>query len=67
MKKIVASKFIVTQNFLDKHKIDTLISGSDYKKRKFKNKNINFQRTKSISSSLLRKKASKIYLNNNEK
>ena len=67
VKKIVASKFIVTQNFLDKHKIDTLISGSDYKKWKFKTKTINFQRTKSISSSLLRKKASKIYSNNNEK
>ena len=63
VKKVVPSNWLITQKFLDKHKIDILISGGDYKKRKFKTKTINFNRTKFISSSILRKKASKI-LNN---
>lgn len=60
VKKVVPSDWLITQKFLDKHKIDTLVSGSDYKKRKFKTKTINFNRTKSISSTMLRKKAAKI-------
>ena len=63
VKKVVPSNWLITQKFLDKYKIDILISGGDYKKRKFKTKTINFNRTKFISSSILRKKASKI-LNN---
>ena len=59
VKKVVPSNWLITQKFLDKHKIDILISGSDYKKRKFKTKTINFNRTKFISSSILRKKAAK--------
>ena len=60
VKKVIPSDFIIKQEFLDKHKIDILISGSDYKNRKFKTKSINFNRTKSISSTTLRKKAAKI-------
>ena len=67
VKKVIPSDFIIKQKFLDKHKIDILISGSDYKKRKFKTKSINFNRTKSISSTMIRKKAAKIFLNNYEK
>ena len=63
VKKVVPSNWLITQKFLDKHKIDILISGGDYKKRKFKTKTINFDRTKFISSTILRKKATKI-LNN---
>tara|TARA_Y100000591_G_scaffold85042_1_gene71667 strand:+ start:63 stop:449 length:387 start_codon:yes stop_codon:yes gene_type:complete len=63
VKKVVPSNWLITQKFLDKHKIDILISGGDYKKRKFKTKTINFNRTKFISSSILRKKASKILSN----
>jgi len=63
IKKVVPSNWLITQKFLDKHKIDILISGGDYKKRKFKTKTINFDRTKFISSTILRKKATKI-LNN---
>ena len=63
VKKVVPSDWLITQKFLDKHKIDILISGGDYKKRKFKTKTINFDRTKFISSTILRKKATKI-LNN---
>ena len=36
VKKIVKSNWLLTQKFLDKHDIDILISGSDYKRRKFK-------------------------------
>lgn len=67
VKKVVPSKWLITQKFLDKHKIDVLISGSDHKDRVFKTKTVVFKRTKFISSSLLRKKASKILKLNNEK
>ena len=67
VKKIVPANWIITQKFLDKHKIDILISGGDYKDRKFKTKTINFNRTKSISSTILRKKATKILKNLYEK
>ena len=67
VKKIVPANWIITQKFLDKHKIDILISGGDYKDRKFKTKTINFKRTKFVSSTLLRKKASKILKKNYEK
>ena len=60
IKKIIPSNWIISQKFLDKNQIDILISGSDYKNRKFKTKTINFKRTKNISSSLLRKKSAKI-------
>ena len=60
VKKIIPSDWLITQKFLDRHKIDILISGGDYAKRKFKTKTINFKRTKFISSTILRKKADKI-------
>lgn len=60
VKKIVASNWLITQKFLDKHKIDILVSGSDYKNRKFKTKTINFKRTKFISSTILRERAARI-------
>jgi glycerol-3-phosphate cytidylyltransferase len=59
--KIIPSKWLISQSFLDKNKIDIIISGSDYTKRKFKTKSINFPRTRGISSSIIRKK----FLNNN--
>ena len=67
VKKVVPSNWLITQKFLDKHKIDILISGSDYKKREFNTKTINFKRTKLISSTMLRKKAAKILKKNYEK
>ena len=60
VKKYIKSDWLITQKFLDKNKVDILISGSDYKKRKFKIRTINFKRTKNISSSLIRKKSAKI-------
>ena len=67
MKIILASKSGVRKMILDKHKIDILISGGDYKNRKFKTKTINFNRTSSVSSTMLRKKSAKILKNKNEK
>ena len=60
--KVIPGRYILNQQFLDKHKVDILIQGSDYKKRTFKNKIITFPRTKNISSSKIRKEASKNYL-----
>lgn len=67
VKKVVPSNWHITQKFLDKHKIDILISGNDYKKRKFNTKTINFKRTDYISTTMLRNKSSKIVKNNYEK
>lgn len=60
VKKVVPSPWVITQKFLNQYRVDLLISGSDYKKRKFITKTIYFERTKLISSKLLRKKAAKI-------
>ena len=60
--KVIPGRYILNQQFLDKHKVDILIQGSDYKKRTFKNKIITFPRTKNISSSKIRKEAAKNYL-----
>ena len=65
--KVVPSDWLITQKFLDKHKIDILISGSDHKDRDFKTKTINFNRTKIISSTILRKKSAKILKKKYEK
>lgn len=67
VKKVVPSNWLITQKFLDKHKIDILISGSDHNDRDFKTKTIIFNRTKSISSTMLRKKSAKILKKNYEK
>jgi cytidyltransferase-like protein len=61
VKKVIPSKAIISEKFLKKNKIDIFVRGSDYKKEKFKTKTIIFSRTKNISSSLIRKKSSKIY------
>ena len=36
VKKVVPSDWLITQKFLDKHKIDILISGGDYKTENLK-------------------------------
>jgi glycerol-3-phosphate cytidylyltransferase len=65
--KVVPSDWLITQKFLDKHKIDILISGSDHKNRDFKTKTINFNRTKNVSSTKLRMKSAKIIKKKYEK
>lgn len=57
--KVIPSKFIITQNFLDKNKIDAIVQGSDYSKRKFKCRTITFNRTKNVSSTIMRKIAAR--------
>ena len=59
VKKVILGNFILDQKFLDKNKVDIVIQGSDYKKRKFKNKVVTFSRTKNISSTIIRKLAKK--------
>ena len=61
VKKVIPSKWKISQNFLTKNRVDIFVRGSDYKKEKFKTKVIIFPRTKNISSSLIRKRSSKIY------
>ena len=63
VKKVIPSNFIISEKFLNKHNIDLVVSGGDYKKRKFKIRSISFNRTKNISSSKIRK----LILKNNEK
>jgi len=58
--EIVPSKWKITDNFLKKNQIDVIIRGTDHKKDQFKIKKIIFQRTKGISSKLIRKKILKI-------
>ena len=54
--KVVKSKWLITNDFVSKNKIDILIRGSDYKNQKIFKKTIIFPRTKGISSSLIRNK-----------
>ena len=60
VKKVIPSNWLITEKFLRNNKIDILIAGHDKKKRKFKTREINFNRTKNISSSILRKKSKQI-------
>ena len=64
--KVISGRYILDQKFLNKNKIDILVQGSDYKKRYFKNKVITFPRTINISSSKIRKLASKNILKNKD-
>ena len=52
--KVIPCNFIITQGLLNKHKIDIVVQGSDYIKRKFKTKTITFNRTRNISSTIIR-------------
>ena len=59
VKKVILGNFILDQKFLDKNNIDIVIQGSDYKERKFSNKVVTFERTKNISSTIIRRVAKK--------
>ncbi len=56
VKRVIPSRWKITDAFLKKNKIDIIVRGSDYKNEKFKTKTIIFPRTKKISSSIIRKK-----------
>jgi len=64
VKKVVPSDFIIDDKFLNKHNIDLVVNGSDYKNRKFNIKSVYFNRTKNISSSKIRKMVLKNYEKN---
>lgn len=59
--KVIPTKFRITNNFLKKHKINIFVRGSDYTHEKFDIKTVIYPRTKSISSSIIRKKSYKIF------
>ena len=58
--KVIPSKWLINERFLKKNLIDYLVHGDDNKNIVDKKKIIIFKRTKNISSSLMRKKSSKI-------
>ena len=58
--KVIKSKWLIEESFLKKNKIDYLVHGND-NSNKLKKKNlIIFNRTKGISSTILRRKSKKI-------
>ena len=56
---VVPSKFILTDKFLNRYKIDFLVHGDDNINRVDRNRLLVFRRTKNISSYLLRKRVIK--------
>tara|TARA_B100000963_G_scaffold361716_1_gene398918 strand:- start:5308 stop:5721 length:414 start_codon:yes stop_codon:yes gene_type:complete len=58
--QVIPSKWLISNSFLKKNKIDVIIRGHDHKKDKFIVKRIIFPRTRGISSKKIRIKASKI-------
>ncbi len=62
VKKVIASKAVISEKFLKKNKVDIFVRGGDYRKEKFKTKTIIYSRTRNISSSLIRKSSTKIHV-----
>lgn len=58
--KVVKSKFLITEKFLKKNKIDFLVHGSDNKNLVSSKYLKKFKRTKKISSTMLRSKIKKL-------
>ena len=58
--KVIKSKWVIDEKFLIKNKINYLVHGNDNSNKINKEKLIIFNRTKGISSSILRKKSKKI-------
>ncbi len=63
VKKVICTNYHVTEKDISKNKINLLIHGSDFSNHLTKTKFIKFKRTRGISSTKLRIKASNI-LNN---
>ena len=57
--KVIPSNFYIDKKYLKKNKIDFLVHGNDNLNKIEKNRLIIFKRTKGISSTIIRKKASK--------
>ncbi len=62
VKKVIASKAVISEKFLKKNKVDIFVRGGDYRKEKFKTKTIIYSRTRNISSSLIRKSSTQIHI-----
>ena len=60
--EVIPSKWLLDDNFLELHNIDFLVHGDDNSNQISKDKLLIFPRTKDISSSKLRVKASKIIM-----
>ena len=65
MKKVIPSPWLINDSYLKKHKIDFIVHGKDNKNDVSKNKLILFNRTKKISTTVLRRKVYKNYKKNN--
>ena len=65
VKKVIPSPWLINDNYLKKHKIDFIVNGKDNKNDVSKNKLILFNRTKKISTTILRRKIYKNYKKNN--
>ena len=57
--KVIPSNFYITKNFLKRYKIDFLVHGNDNKNNVGREKIKIFNRTKGISSTIIRKKVLK--------
>ena len=58
--QVIPSNFFISDRFLKNNKIDIIIRGKDHKNDKFSIKKIIYPRTRGISSSNIRVRASKI-------
>ena len=58
--QVIPSNFFISDSFLKNNKIDIIIRGHDHKNDKFSIKKIIYPRTRGISSSNIRVRASKI-------
>ncbi len=61
VKKVIKSKWLITEKFLIKNRISYLVHGHDNSNQINKKKLIIFKRTKGISSSILRKRGKQIF------
>ena len=64
--KVVKSKWMIDDDFIKKYKIDFLVHGPDNRNKVNKNKLKIIDKTKYISSTILRKRAYKNYLKLND-
>ena len=62
--EVIKSNWMIDEKFLKKHKIDFVVHGNDNSNKIKKDKMIIFNRTKGISSSLIRKRSIQILKKN---
>ena len=62
--EVIPSNWLINDDFLDLHKIDLLVHGDDNSNQISQTKLVIMPRTKGISSTKLREKAFKIFMQN---